>query len=369
MTVTEIVDDGDVDLDDDDNDAAPERYAAELAALAALRLPPGTDFGIGSHLGADGKPQIVERHLIVPGDLAGLRLDHFVKTQIPRLSRTKIQGIIDTQLRRADGYKPKPSTSVAVGEHYVIRREARAEPPSPRTFTVLHEDARMRIIDKPAMLPVHSTAKFYFNTLTRVMWERYPDEDELQLCHRLDRETSGCLVLARDRAAAAFLKGAIAEKNKTTKQYLAVVHGQPPWDDETTLDIGLRLAGPADPTKLPHVRMLPDPRGQQAITRVRVERRCGEYALVRCTLVTGRQHQIRAHLAAAGFGIVGDKIYTHGDQAFIDYCAKGLTPELAQRFTLPRHALHAARITLPHPEGGTVTAEAPLPPDLAALVP
>src|SRR6185436_10059720 len=171
------------------------------------------DLGLTSHLDADGKPRIVERHLIVPAELAGLRLDHFVKTQITRLSRTKIQQIIETQLRREDGYAPKPSTSVQAGDHYIIRRQAKPEPPCPRTFTVLHEDARMRIIDKPAGLPVHSTAKFYFNTLTRVMWERYPDEDALQLCHRLDRETSGCLVLARDREAAAFLKPAISEKN------------------------------------------------------------------------------------------------------------------------------------------------------------
>jgi 23S rRNA pseudouridine1911/1915/1917 synthase len=101
---------------------------------------------------------------------------------------------------------------------------------------------------------------------------------------------------------------------------------------------------------------------------VRVERRSASYALVRCTLVTGRQHQIRVHLAVAGYPIVGDKIYAHGDDAFIDYCDEGLTPELAELFVLPRHALHAARITVPHPDGGTVTAEAPLPSDMAALL-
>jgi 23S rRNA pseudouridine1911/1915/1917 synthase len=364
---------GDADDDlDDDLDAVAVDDEAPLSAFERELPPPhlraGIDYGLTSHLDADGKPRIIERHLHVPPELAGLRLDHFVKTQITRLSRTKIQGIIETQLRRVDGHKAKASTSVAAGEHYIIRRQARAEPPCPRMFTVLHEDARMRIIDKPSGLPVHSTAKFYFNTLTRVMSERYPDEPELQICHRLDRETSGCLVLARDREAAAFLKGAIAEKNKTRKEYLAIVHGQPPWDTETTLDIPLRLSTEADATRLPHVRMLPDPRGLPAITRVRVEQRSETYALVRCVLVTGRQHQIRAHLAEAGYGIVGDKLYTHGDDAFIEYCAVGLTPALAERFVLPRHALHAARISLPHPEGGTVTGDAPLPGDLAALL-
>src|SRR6267142_3690325 len=82
------------------------------------------DFGETSHLNPDGTPRIVERHLVVTPELAGLRLDHFVKTQIARLSRTKIQHIIDAQLARADGSRPKPSTIVAAGEHYVIRREA-----------------------------------------------------------------------------------------------------------------------------------------------------------------------------------------------------------------------------------------------------
>ncbi|HEY5946846.1 MAG TPA: RluA family pseudouridine synthase [Kofleriaceae bacterium] len=326
------------------------------------------DLGLTSHLDADGKPRIVERHLIVPPELAGLRLDHFVKTQITRLSRTKIQQIIETQLRREDGFAPKPATSVAAGDHYIIRRPARPEPPCPRTFTVLHEDARMRIIDKPSGLPVHASAKFYFNTLTRVLGERYPDEPEQQICHRLDRETSGCLVIARDREAAAYLKQAIAAKDKTTKQYLAVVHGQPPWDTEVTLDTPLRLSTAADATKIPTVRVLPDPRGLMALTRVKVEQRSARYALVRCTLITGRQHQIRVHLAVAGYPIVGDKIYAHGDDAFIDYCDEGLTPELAELFVLPRHALHAARITVPHPDGGVVTAEAPLPVDMAGLL-
>ena len=370
MTTAPPNNDDDVEEIDDDEDA-PE--VSDLAALLGHAPEPGVDYGVGSHLDEHGQPKIIERHLIVPPELAGLRLDHFVKTQIQRLSRTKIQAIIETQLRRADGGTAKPSTTVALGDHFIIRRQAKAEPPCPRTFTVLYEDARMRIVDKPAMLPVHATAKFYFNTLTRVLWERYPDEDELQLCHRLDRETSGCVVLARDKEAAAKLKGAIAQKDKTTKQYLAVVHGAPPWQTEATIDLPLRLAQPSDPTKLTHVRMLPatmaEAGAQSATTRVVVERTGPLYSLVRCTLVTGRQHQIRAHLAAQGFPIVGDKIYTHGDDAFIEYCAKGLTPELAQLFVLPRHALHAARITVPHPvEKRDVTAEAPLPADMASLI-
>ena len=115
----------------------------------------------------------------------------------------------------------------------------------------------------------------------------------------------------------------------------------------------LRIATAADATRLPHVRVLADPGGLPAITRVRSSAAPAAYALVRCTLVTGRQHQIRAHLAHAGFPIVGDKLYAHGDDAFIDYCDEGLTPELAALFVLPRHALHAARIAFRIPRAAT----------------
>ncbi|HEU4731964.1 MAG TPA: RluA family pseudouridine synthase [Kofleriaceae bacterium] len=361
---------------DDTAAGEPDLDPAGDLAAGAFALPPGADpsldWGQRSHLHADGTPRIIERHLVVPPELAGLRLDHFVKTQIPRLSRTRIQANITTQLRRADGHPAKPATIVAAGDHYVIRRPAQPEPPCPRTFGILARDPRFYVIDKPAGLPVHASAKFYFNTLTRVLAERFPDEPELQICHRLDRETSGCLVVARDRAAAAAIKQAFATKDRVIKQYLAVVHGQPPWGAEPTpehvIDLPLRVAVPGDPTRLPHVRMLVGPGGLPAITRVRVERRAAGYALVRCTLVTGRQHQIRAHLAALGFPIVGDKLYAHGDDAFMRYCAEGLVPELAALFVLPRHALHAARVTFPHPDGAPVTAEAPLPADLAHLV-
>jgi 23S rRNA pseudouridine1911/1915/1917 synthase len=347
----------------------------ELEQVDAFTLPPGADptidWGLRSHLNEDGTPKIIERHLHVPPELAGLRLDHYIKTQIVRLSRTKIQEVIGTQLTREGGGSAlKPATAVAAGEHYVIRRPARREPPCPLTLELLLGDPRLYVISKPAFLPVHASAKFYFNTLTRVLEKRFPGESELQICHRLDRETSGCLVVARDREAAAYLKNAFATKTKVGKEYLAVVHGVPPWDEQHVIDLPLRVAGPDDPTKLTHVRMITGPGGQQAITKVRVEARSssGEYALVRCVLVTGRQHQIRAHLAARGFPIVGDKLYAHGDDAFMRFCDRGLVPELAKLFVLPHHALHAARVTFPHPDGGSRTADAPVPTDMAALV-
>ena len=366
-------------LDEDGDDDDVDHEAAAAAEARARRVAEGArlfghlgvvDLGIDAHLHPDGSPRIVERRFEVAEEHAGHRLDHYLKRMIPRLSRTRVQAIIRTQLHRVGDASPrtlKPHSPVVAGDVYVIRRAARPEPPCPRTIDVLHEDEVVLVIDKPAGLPVHASAKFYFNTLTRVLSERFPGQP-LQICHRLDRETSGVLVVAKGAAAAAMVKGAFAAK-RVHKTYLAIVHGQPPWPDEPgsaahDIDLPLRISHAGDPTRVPGVRMIAG-EGLPSLTRVRVVRRAGDVALVRCFPVTGRQHQIRAHLAAAGFPIVGDKLYTHGDEAFMRYCDVGLTAELAARFQLPRQALHAASVRFPHPQRPEgLQVDSPIPADL-----
>ena len=202
--------------------------------------------------------------------------------------------------------------------------------------------------------------------------ERFPD-DAWQICHRLDRETSGVLVLANGATAAAALKSTFATK-RAEKVYVAIVKGHPPWPDadgeELALDFPLHLAQPGDPSRLPHVRMLVRDGGLPSMTCVSVLERVPGYALVRCRLVTGRQHQIRAHLAHAGFPIVGDKLYGAGEDAFIRFCDRGWTRGLALEVELPRQALHAWRIRIPHPDRPSEHIEitAPLAWDLASFL-
>lgn len=316
--------------------------------------------GVDVHLDEDGNPRMVERRFVVEDAFAGYRVDHYLKRKIPRLSRTKLQQIVKTQLRREDGRRLKPHSPVAEGDVLILRREARPEPPCPRSFGVLYADDDMMVIDKPAGLPVHVSAKFYFNTLTRVLSERYPDES-LQICHRLDRETSGCLVIARHKAAAARLKGAFSKKT-ANKTYLAIVHGVPEWNARR-IDFPLGLVDASD-SEL-SIRMQVRDDAPPAETMVRVLERKSDVSLVECSPITGRQHQIRAHLAATGFPIVGDKLYAHGDEAFIAYCDGGMTDELLDMFVLPRQALHAATIEIDHPTTREpVRVVCPLPVDL-----
>jgi 23S rRNA pseudouridine1911/1915/1917 synthase len=306
-----------------------------------------------------GPREIISLDVPVPGECAGWRLDHFLKRRIGRLSRTKIQLIIREQISFADGRRARPSSSVRAGEIIRLRRPAPVEPDVPRTFTILLEEATFLAIDKPAGLPMHTTAKFWRNTLTAVLRERYPDEP-MQIAHRIDRETSGVMLVARTPAAASVLKVAFARR-QVAKTYLALVKGAPP--DEGVIDLPLALLD----TKS-RVMMGPAPvgRGLPAVTRFRVVRRFAGHALCEASPETGRQHQIRVHFAALGHPLVGDKLYGASEALFMRACDEGVTPELLEAFDgLARHALHAHRLTFPHPlTRAPVTVESPLAADL-----
>jgi 23S rRNA pseudouridine1911/1915/1917 synthase len=298
----------------------------------------------------------------VPPECAGWRLDHFLKYRIHRLSRTRIRTIIETQVELPDGRRARPSSGVRSGEVILLNRPAPKEPPVPRHFEVLAEDETFLAIDKPAGLPMHTTAKFWRNTLVAVLRERYPDE-RLQICHRIDRETSGVLLIARSPEASTFLKKAFARR-AVRKSYLAIVHGTPD-PSEGIIDRPLKLLD--SPTRL---MMGVADGGLPSVTHYQVVERFPGHALVDAEPRTGRQHQIRVHLAALGHPIAGDKLYRASERQFMDYCDGGMTPELLEAFDgLPRHALHAHRLTFPHPRtGAAITVESPLPADLRAYL-
>ena len=296
----------------------------------------------------------------VPPECDGWRLDHFLKRRIGRLSRTRIQSIIETQIA-LPGRRARPSAAVRAGETITLTRPAPDEPEVPRRFGVLLDDACVLAIDKPAGLPMHTTAKFWRNTLVALLRETYPDQ-HTEICHRLDRETSGVMLVARTPEAGTALKRAF-QRRTISKRYLALVKGQPP--DAGVIDQPLALLD--TPSR---VMMGPSERGLRAVTRFRVVRRFAEHALVEAVPETGRQHQIRVHLALAGTPLVGDKLYGAGERYFMQACDEGISPELLARFDgLPRHALHAASLTFPHPaSGATITVESPLADDLVAYI-
>ena len=249
---------------------------------------------------------IIARSIVVPPECEGWRLDHFLKRRIGRLSRTRIQAIIGDQIFFPDGRRARPSSPVRAGETIALRRPAPIEPEVPRHFEILYQDASVLVIDKPAGLPMHTSAKFWRNTLTALLRERYPDE-QMEVAHRIDRETSGVLLVARGRTVASFLTRAFARR-AVDKTYLALVKGHPP--DEGRIDVPLELQ---DTTS--HVMMGPAKGGQglPSVTRFRVVRRFPGHALCEAHPETGRQHQIRVHFASLGHPVVGDKLYGAGE--------------------------------------------------------
>lgn len=319
----------------------------------------------------EAEAEIYEVPFCVEENYAGWRLDRYLAEKIRRLSRTRIQRIIKEDLLW-DGPRPlKPSTAVWPGLEFRLRRKRDPEPACERDFGVAYQDEDLVVVDKPAGLPVHPSARYFHHTLTAVLRERQPEGEKWDIAHRLDRETSGLVACGKRPEVTRRLKDLFSRAGAVRKEYLALVHG---WPEEDELRIDLPLALLDHPLK---VKMGVVADGKEALTLVRVEKRFvrevawrgPELALVRCIPVTGRQHQIRVHLAAVGHPIVGDKIYGPSDRYFVDFAEGRLSEEARAELVLERHALHAAALAFPHPRTGeTLRVEAPLPADMAEVL-
>jgi 23S rRNA pseudouridine1911/1915/1917 synthase len=239
---------------------------------------------------------------------------------------------------------------------------------------ILAEAPDWLVVSKPPYLLVHPTRPGGPATLLDHLRELLAYEiacgGQVSLIHRLDRETSGALLVAKTHPAArhfslAMMRGAIR------KEYAAIVCGWPEWE-ECTIDAPLLRQGERAPSRIWLKRMV-HPAGAPARTRLSVQRRfehsvaggMRRFSLVRAEPATGRLHQIRVHLALAGFPVVGDKIYGPDEGCYLRFIETGWTAELAETLLLERHALHASRLVFPLAEGGPPqTSTAPLPPDM-----
>lgn len=236
-------------------------------------------------------------------------------------------------------------------------------------FTVIGESDDWIVVDKPAPLIVHPANRKPEPTLLGGIEHLLAYEMENGACpaivNRLDRDTSGVVLVAKHTAAAREL-GMIFERREAKKEYLAIVIGWPEQDEWECVE-PIARAGEIGPSSI-WVRQITHVSGRECLTRFQVERRFergeGKFTLVRCFPETGRMHQIRVHLACGDHPIVGDKLYSGDGSEYIEWMAKGWTPELQEKLFLPRHALHAATLELPW-RGQQVRWVAPLSADLA----
>ncbi len=307
-------------------------------------------------------PEWIQLEFVVPREYAGWRADRFISNRIPRLSRTRVQRVLKRAGFDSAGRPVKPNRLLAEGERLIIFRPPPEEPEVPRHFGILFEDEWILAVDKPAGLPVHPTARYHRNTLTALLLEKY-GEDRPILAHRIDSETSGVILCAKTRESERALKIMFADR-LVGKRYLAIVRGVPePAESRIEVPLGPDTAGPI------RVKMAGDPEGLPALTEYRVLREIGDAALVECRPRTGRQHQIRAHMAHIGHPIVGDKMYGPDPTLFLEYIERGLTEYVEERAGAKRHYLHAAAVFLSHPmTHNNLRIESPLPEDMETFL-
>lgn len=235
-------------------------------------------------------------------------------------------------------------------------------------FRVVDESADWIVVDKAAPLIVHPANRkpepTLLGGLEQLLVYEIQNGGHLGIITRLDRETSGIVLVAKNLTAAREL-GRIFEHRKARKEYLAVVSGWP-CDDAWKCDEPILRAGDLGSSAI-WVKQVVSPLGRACCTRFLVERRFLReklpFSQIRCFPESGRMHQIRVHLAFSGHPIVGDKLYSNDGAEYLEWLETGWTPQLEQRLLLPRHALHAAVLEIDW-LGQAVRWEAPLPQDL-----
>lgn len=286
----------------------------------------------------------------------GQRLDAYLVARLHRYSRASVQKLIDDGRVSVAGRPVKPATRVAAGQTVVIRYPKQEEPPAATDrLAVLHEDDWLLAVDKPAGVLSHPTDKIVANAVTTILAKQFPGA-KLHLAHRLDRETSGLLLLAKDPHTASLLHAAFLA-HRIQKTYAALVSGRVEWERKR-VDVPIGEDGGEI-----HVRQKAG-HGQPAVTDF--ERRAAgkDVSLLHALPRTGRLHQIRVHAAHVGHPVLGDKLYA-GDGALY---MKAVRKELkAEELEAPRQMLHALRLELSHPVmEKPLVIEAPLPDDFRA---
>lgn len=296
-----------------------------------------------------------KRILVVPPELAGLRLDAALARLFPQHSRSRLQAWMKQGRVTVDGAAVDAKRKMWGGERVEVDAASEAaelqHQPEAIELPIVFEDDHLLVIDKPAGLVVHPGSGNWTGTMMNALLHHVPQlagVPRAGIVHRLDKDTSGLLVVAKTEAAQTDLVRQLQART-VKRHYLALVHGAVAGDGMVDAPIGRH---PVHRTKMAVVS-----RGREARTHYSVRERFADATLIECRLETGRTHQIRVHMASVGHPLVGDAVY--GKRRSSD----------ARLDRFRRQALHAWRLALVHPQGGApVSWEAPLPADFAALL-
>ena len=310
------------------------------------------------------------RNVRIDSASAGQRLDNFLAKILKGVPKTHLYRVIRSGEVRVNKGRAGADTRLDLGDEVRIppvrTADRSAQPAAPaREFPIIFEDEHLLAIDKPAGVAVHGGSGESFGVIEQLRRAR-PGADFLELVHRLDKDTSGLLLIARTRKALVALQNDLRSKRPERaigKTYAALVAGA--WPDKLkVIDVALHKYLDADGARRVRTVDAEDADGRRSITLVRVAERLAPFTLLDVTIKTGRTHQIRVHLAHEGHAVVGDPKY--GDFALNRALARGVTLP-AVRFE--RMFLHARRLRFMHPATGeAIELEAPLPEACAMLL-
>lgn len=338
--------------------------ASEKMDHASRLIPaPGRVTNRTRHTLTKATPLEFQKHeLIVPAACAGMRLDQALAQLLPDFSRTRLKDWIDAGRVSVDRRTPRPRDVLSGGERVVVEAEVIADErveAQPLALDIVHEDDLLIVINKPPGLVVHPGAGNRDRTLQNALLHHdaaLAAVPRAGLVHRLDKDTSGLLVVARTLAAHTALVRELQER-RIGREYEAICTG--------VLTAGGTIDRPIGRHRTDRVRMCVREDGRDAVTHYRVIERFRAHSHVRVTLETGRTHQIRVHLAHIRHAVVGDS--TYGGRLRLP---RGASADLVTALrAFPRQALHAARLRLTHPRtGSAVEWQAPLPADMQTLL-
>jgi len=307
-------------------------------------------------------PEFQIHELDLPPASAGMRLDQALAAALPQYSRARLQRWIRSGAVSIDGRPVRPRDRVRGGERLVVRAEFPLEAGAAAEtlpLDIVHEDAALLVLNKPPGLVVHPGAGNREHTLQNALLAydsslaRVP---RAGLVHRLDKDTSGLLMVARTPESHTRLVAALAAR-EVGREYLALCAGEPTG--------GGRIEEPIGRHRTARTRMAVRSDGREAVTHYRIEERLGSFTLLRVQLETGRTHQIRVHLAHVGLPVIGDPVY--GGR--MRQPAGASAAVRAALLCFRRQALHAQRLRLKHPiNRRALSFEAPPPPDFQALL-
>ncbi|HPJ37095.1 MAG TPA: RluA family pseudouridine synthase [Spirochaetota bacterium] len=296
----------------------------------------------------------------VTGIMDPVRLDQYLARRFSYLSRSQWQQEIKSGKIEINGAPAhRPHHRVISGDTLLYSGREIAEPPVNTDFGILYEDENLIAVSKSGNIPTHPSGRFFNNTLSMVLQNHYGHP--VYPLHRLDRETSGIILFAKNTDFASLMHTHIKNASKT---YIAVVHGNMESSEiRITAPIGNDFTSPVRKK-----RGIEDS-GESAITVVRRLFCFDTYTLVKALPETGRLHQIRVHLHHCGYPILGDKLYGLDDTFYLEFIERGLDEELLEKLTFPRSALHSRSYSFYHPlMKKTLHLKSPLPGDMKSFI-